>query len=68
MSLYIIKFTFLSKVEIKIVVVDDKVDELVKLIVDVTRTGELGDGKIFITDIAECIRIRTGESGKDAIS
>lgn len=59
---------FLPKVEIKIVVEDSKVDEVVKLIIDVTRTGEPGDGKIFITDISECIRIRTGETGKDALS
>lgn len=58
---------FLPKVEIKIVVEDSKVNELVKLIIDVTRTGEAGDGKIFISDISECIRIRTGETGKEAL-
>ena len=58
---------FLPKIEIKIVVEDSKVDEVVKLIIDVARTGDIGDGKIFITDISECIRIRTGEIGKDAL-
>ena len=58
---------FLPKVEIKIVVEDHKVNEVVKLIIDVTRTGEAGDGKIFISDISEVIRIRTGETGKEAL-
>ncbi|MBB6715365.1 P-II family nitrogen regulator [Clostridium gasigenes] len=58
---------FLPKVEIKIVVEDYKVSEVVKLIIDVTRTGEAGDGKIFISDISEVIRIRTGETGKEAL-
>lgn len=59
---------FLPKIEIKIVVEDSKVDEVVKLIIDTARTGEVGDGKIFITDIIECIRIRTGETGESALS
>lgn len=58
---------FLPKVEIKIIVEDYKVNEVVKLIIDVTRTGEAGDGKIFISDISEVIRIRTGETGKEAL-
>lgn len=57
----------LPKIEIKIVVEDDKVEEIVELISNISRTGEVGDGKIFITNIEECIRIRTGERGNDAL-
>lgn len=57
----------LPKVQIKIIVNDDKVDEIVDLIVSVARTNEVGDGKIFVTDIADCIRIRTGDRGEKAI-
>ncbi len=57
----------LPKVQIKIIVNDDKVDEIVDLIVSVARTNEVGDGKIFVTDIDDCIRIRTGERGENAI-
>ena len=58
---------FLPKVEIKIVVEDSKVDEVVKLLMDISKTGEVGDGKIFISNIEECIRIRTGEKGNKAL-
>ncbi len=57
----------LPKVQIKIVVSDDKVDEVVNLIISIARTNEVGDGKIFITDISDCIRIRTGDRGEKAI-
>lgn len=57
----------LPKVQIKIVVTDDKVDEVVDLIVSVAKTNEVGGGKIFITDIDDCIRIRTGDRGEKAI-
>jgi len=57
----------LPKIEIKIVVADDKVEETVKLIIDTVRTGEIGDGKIFVKPVEECIRIRTGERGDDAL-
>ncbi|PRR83846.1 P-II family nitrogen regulator [Clostridium vincentii] len=57
----------LPKVEIKIVVDDDKVEDIVKIIIDTTRTGEVGDGKIFVSDIIDCIRIRTGDRGTAAL-
>ena len=57
----------LPKIEIKIVVEDDKVEEIISLITDITRTGEVGDGKIFVINIEDCIRIRTGERGNSAI-
>jgi nitrogen regulatory protein P-II 1 len=52
---------FLPKIKIEVVVVDDQV------IQNAARTGRIGDGKIFVTDIAEVVRIRTGESGAAAI-
>lgn len=57
----------LPKIEIKIVVEDSRVEEIIELISSISRTGEVGDGKIFITNIEECIRIRTGEHGNDAL-
>jgi nitrogen regulatory protein P-II 1 len=55
------------KVEIKIVTSDERVEEIIGLIVNVSRTGEVGDGKIFVTDVIDCVRIRTGERGGLAI-
>ena len=46
---------------------DEKVEEVIELILSIARTGEVGDGKIFVIDIADCIRIRTGERGNSAI-
>lgn len=57
----------LPKIEVKMVVEDDKVEDVIKLISEIARTGEVGDGKIFVIDIEECIRIRTGERGNSAI-
>ncbi|HEY5524646.1 MAG TPA: P-II family nitrogen regulator [Clostridium sp.] len=57
----------LPKVEIKIVTTADKVEDIIKLIIETTRTGEVGDGKIFVSDISDCIRIRTGERGTAAL-
>ncbi len=57
----------LSKVCIRIAVNDDFVKPVVDCIIKASRTGEIGDGKIFIQPLEECIRIRTGESGDDAI-
>lgn len=57
----------LPKIEVKMVVEDDKVEDVIKLISEIARTGEVGDGKIFIIDIVECIRIRTGERGNSAL-
>jgi nitrogen regulatory protein P-II 1 len=58
---------FLPKVKIEIVLVDDQVDRAVEAIQKAARTGRIGDGKIFISTIEEVIRIRTGETGQDAI-
>jgi len=58
---------FLQKLKLEIVVDDDKVDTVVGAIQDAARTGEIGDGKIFISSIDAVIRIRTGEAGSAAI-
>ncbi|SDT84918.1 P-II family nitrogen regulator [Desulfobacula phenolica] len=58
---------FVPKVEIKIVVVDDQVDEVVKTIIEAAKTGKIGDGKIFIMPIEDVIRIRTNEVGIEAL-
>ncbi len=58
---------FLPKVKIEIVLADDLVEKAVEAIQNAARTGRIGDGKIFISDIQEAIRIRTGESGPDAL-
>jgi len=64
-----IKFevNLLKKVRIEIAVNEDFVERTVEAIVAGARTGQIGDGKILITDLSECVRIRTGERGNDAI-
>jgi len=57
----------LKKVRIEIAVNDDFVEKTVDALIEGARTGEIGDGKIFILEMAECIRVRTGERGKDAV-
>jgi len=58
---------FLPKVKIEIVVVDALVDKCIEAITSAARTGKIGDGKIFVTSVEQVIRIRTGETGDDAI-
>jgi len=58
---------FLPKVKIEIVIADDFVDRAVEAIQNAARTGRIGDGKIFISNIEQAIRIRTGESGTEAL-
>ena len=64
-----IKFevNLLKKVRLEIAVNEDFLDKTVEAIVKGARTGQIGDGKIFVVDLAECIRIRTGDKGKEAI-
>jgi nitrogen regulatory protein P-II 1 len=57
----------LPKTEVKIVIPDNKVEEIIELITSVAATGEFGDGKIFISDVVECVRIRTKERGESAL-
>jgi nitrogen regulatory protein PII len=58
---------FLPKVKIEVAVPDEKLQEVVDVIQQAARTGEIGDGKIFIYNIQDVIRIRTGERGEEAI-
>jgi nitrogen regulatory protein P-II 1 len=58
---------FLPKVKIEVVLNDDQVDAAIEAIVAAARTDKIGDGKIFVTNVEQAIRIRTGETGTDAI-
>ncbi|MCK9502630.1 MAG: P-II family nitrogen regulator [Porticoccaceae bacterium] len=58
---------FLPKVKIEVALPESMVDGAVEAILNSARTGKIGDGKIFITDLQEVIRIRTGETGDEAI-
>ena len=58
---------FLPKIKIELVIPDDLVNDVIEAIKKKAQTGRIGDGKIFISNIDDVIRIRTGESGKDAI-
>lgn len=59
--------SFLPKVKIEIAVADDMVDQVVDAIVASAHTGKIGDGKIFVTEILRAVRIRTRETGDDAL-
>ena len=59
--------TILPKIMLILIIADDKLEETINTIIQVAQTGEVGDGKIFVSDIEECIRIRTGERGDAAI-
>lgn len=62
-----IDYHFLPKIKIEMIVLDEQVEDVVDSIVAKAYTGEYGDGKIFISDINDAIRIRTKERGRDAI-
>ena len=58
---------FLPKIKIEVVLADDQLDAALEAITTAARTGRIGDGKIFVLNVEEAIRIRTGETGADAI-
>jgi nitrogen regulatory protein P-II 2 len=58
---------FLPKVKVEVAVPDEKLDEVVSIIEGAARTGEVGDGKIFVYELLDVVRIRTGERGKEAL-
>lgn len=58
---------FVSKIKIEVIMENELVQDAVNIILERARTGQIGDGKIFILPVEEAIRIRTGETGKDAI-
>ena len=58
---------FLPKVKIEVVLDDDQVDVAIEAIVESAKTNKIGDGKIFVSSVEQALRIRTGESGSDAL-
>ena len=59
--------SFLPKVKIELVIDDDQVEAAIEAIIEAARTEKIGDGKIFVSPVEQAIRIRTGESGSEAI-
>lgn len=62
-----IELNFISKIKLEMIVPDDQVEEIIGSICDKAYTGEVGDGKIFVSDIRDAVRIRTKERGLAAI-
>ncbi len=58
---------FLPKVKIEVAVADDLADRVIEAIQNAARTGKIGDGKIFVVDLQQAVRIRTGEAGVEAL-
>ncbi len=58
---------FLPKIKLEAAVAEDQVDQVVEAIVGAARTGKIGDGKIFVSPLEQTIRIRTGETGREAL-
>ena len=61
------KVDFLPKIRVEVVAPDEEVERIVKAIIASARTGQVGDGKIFISNVEDAIRIRTGESGEEVL-
>lgn len=61
------RIEFVPKIKIELIVEDNKVEKIVDAILKTAKTGQVGDGKIFIYNVEDAVRIRTGESGKDAL-
>ena len=61
------KIEFLPKVKVEVICLDDDLDKILKAIMESASTGAVGDGKIFIYDVADVLRIRTGEKGRKAL-
>ncbi|MCC1497376.1 P-II family nitrogen regulator [Alcanivorax sp. 1008] len=58
---------FLPKVKIEVAIADGSLDQVIEAIAKAANTGKIGDGKIFVTELLQAIRIRTGEAGEDAV-
>ena len=58
---------FLPKVKVEVIIADTLVERAIEAIIKAARTGKIGDGKIFVTNVEQAVRIRTGESGESAV-
>ena len=58
---------FLPKVKVEVILADSMVEKAIDALIKAARTGKIGDGKIFVTDVSQVVRIRTGETGEDAV-
>ena len=58
---------FLPKVKVEVILAEGMVDKAIDAIIKAARTGKIGDGKIFVTDVSQVVRIRTGETNEDAV-
>lgn len=58
---------FLPKVKVEVAVSDEKLDSVLEAIINRANTGKIGDGKIFVSDLQQVVRIRTGETGEEAL-
>lgn len=63
----VVELTLLPKIKLEIVCDDKRAEEIIDIIIKTAKTGEIGDGKIFVYNIDDVVRIRTGETGDDAI-
>lgn len=61
------RIDFVPKLKLEVVVADARLDDAVRAIVEAAKTGKVGDGKIFIHDVSETVRIRTGETGESTL-
>lgn len=61
------QISFLPKIKLEMVVSDELVDQVIAAIVKAAQTGRIGDGKIFVTDVEQAVRIRTEEEGDEAL-
>lgn len=62
-----VKVDFLPKIKVELIIHDEALDKVIAAVMKAARTGQVGDGKIFISDILDAIRIRTGERGNEAL-
>ena len=58
---------FLPKIKMEIIVSDSQLEDTIEMLMKAAQTGRIGDGKLFVTDVVDVIRIRTGERGEDAV-
>lgn len=58
---------FLPKIKVEVAISSDQVDQVIEAIADAAKTGKIGDGKIFVSNLEQVVRIRTGESGDEAL-